>query len=68
MRAAKSTRERVEAGLPRRRRKERIFKLVGLLATTVGIVFLGDNLFFIRLSLLRYQGRYSERCPLDSVE
>jgi phosphate transport system permease protein len=41
MSAAKSTREKVEAGLPRRRRKERTFKLVGLLATTVGIVFLG---------------------------
>ena len=36
-----TTRQKVEAGLPRRRRKEFLFKSVGLLATTVGIVFLG---------------------------
>ena len=41
------TRLRVEAGLPRRRRKEFIFKLLGLLATTVGVVFLG--IFFATL-------------------
>lgn len=34
------TRERVEAGLGRRRRKEFTFRALGLLATTVGIVFL----------------------------
>ncbi|MDJ0793467.1 MAG: phosphate ABC transporter permease PstA [Woeseiaceae bacterium] len=36
-----TTREKVEAGLPRRRRKELMFKFVGMLATTVGVVFLG---------------------------
>jgi len=43
----KTTRDRVEAGLPRRRRKELMFKLVGMLATTVGVVFLG--IFFATL-------------------
>lgn len=47
MNAGKPTRQKVEAGLPRRRRKEFAFKLVGLLATTVGIVFLG--VFFATL-------------------
>ncbi|MDJ0709976.1 MAG: phosphate ABC transporter permease PstA [Woeseiaceae bacterium] len=42
-----STREKVEAGLPRRRRKELMFKFVGMLATTVGVVFLG--VFFATL-------------------
>ena len=42
-----TTRQRVEAGLPRRRRKELLFKSVGMLATTVGIVFLG--VFFATL-------------------
>ena len=42
-----STKQKVEARLPRRRRKEFMFRLVGLLATTVGIVFLG--LFFATL-------------------
>ena len=42
-----TTREKVEAGLPRRRRKELTFKLVGMLATTVGVVFLG--IFFATL-------------------
>jgi phosphate transport system permease protein len=41
------TRKKVEAGLPRRRRKELIFKLTGMLATTVGVVFLG--IFFATL-------------------
>ena len=35
-----STRERVEAGLARRNRREKLFRLFGLSATTVGIVFL----------------------------
>jgi phosphate transport system permease protein len=47
MSTGKFTKEKVAAGLPRRRRKERIFKLVGLLATTVGILFLG--VFFATL-------------------
>ena len=42
-----TTRDKVEAGLPRRRRKELIFKFVGMLATTVGVVFLG--VFFATL-------------------
>lgn len=37
---SESTRHKVAAGLARRRRKERVFRLTGLLATTVGIVFL----------------------------
>ena len=41
------TRRKVEAGLPRRRRREFMFKVVGLLATTVGVVFLG--VFFATL-------------------
>jgi phosphate transport system permease protein len=35
-----STRERVEAGLARRNGREKLFRLFGLSATTVGIVFL----------------------------
>ena len=35
-----ATQQKVAAGLQRRRRKERVFKLTGMLATTVGIVFL----------------------------
>ena len=42
-----TTRQKVEAGLPRRRRKEFLFRSVGMLATAVGIVFLG--VFFASL-------------------
>jgi phosphate transport system permease protein len=42
-----STRDKVEAGLGRRRRKERLFQGTGMLATAVGIVFLG--VFFASL-------------------
>ena len=42
-----TTREKVEAGLPRRRRKEVMFRAVGMLATTVGVLFLG--VFFATL-------------------
>ena len=42
-----TTRERVEAGLGRRRRKERLFRAAGMLATTFGILFLG--VFFANL-------------------
>jgi phosphate transport system permease protein len=42
-----NTRQKVEAGLPRRRRKEFMFKAVGMLATTVGVLFLG--VFFATL-------------------
>lgn len=41
------TRQRVAAGLARRHRSENIFKFTGLLATTVGIAFLG--VFFVNL-------------------
>lgn len=41
------TRKKVEAGLSRRRRKELIFKLTGMFATTIGVVFLG--IFFATL-------------------
>ncbi len=41
------TKQKVEAGLPRRRRKELLFKFTGMLATTVGVVFLG--VFFATL-------------------
>ncbi|RZV38593.1 MAG: phosphate ABC transporter permease PstA [Chromatiales bacterium] len=43
----RTTRQKVEAGLPRRRRKEFTFKLLGMVATAIGIVFLG--LFFASL-------------------
>jgi phosphate transport system permease protein len=43
----KTTRQKVEAGLPRRRRKEFMFKLVGMVATAIGILFLG--VFFASL-------------------
>jgi phosphate transport system permease protein len=42
-----TTRQKVEAGLPRRRRKEFMFQAVGMLATTVGVLFLG--VFFATL-------------------
>lgn len=42
-----TTRQKVEAGMPRRRRKEFLFKFTGILATAVGIVFLG--VFFASL-------------------
>lgn len=47
MTAHRTTREKVEAGLSRRRRKERTFKFIGVLATSVGILFLG--VFFATL-------------------
>jgi len=43
----KTTRQKVEAGLPRRRRKEFTFKMLGMVATAVGILFLG--VFFTSL-------------------
>lgn len=42
-----TTREKVEAGLARRRQKEYMFRLVGILATAVGVLFLG--VFFASL-------------------
>ncbi len=47
MSAAKKTLEIVEAGLVRRRRKEMAFRAVGVLATAVGVLFLG--VFFATL-------------------
>ena len=44
---SRTTRQIVEAGMPRRRRKELLFKLTGMFATTIGIVFLG--VFFASL-------------------
>lgn len=43
----RTTRQIVEAGLARRRRKEFIFRAVGVLATAVGVIFLG--VFFASL-------------------
>lgn len=43
----RTTRQIVEAGLARRRRKEFIFRAVGVLATAVGLIFLG--VFFASL-------------------
>ena len=43
----RTTRQKVEAGLRRRRRKERLFRLSGVIATLVGVVFLG--IFFTTL-------------------
>ncbi len=42
-----TTREKVEAGLARRHRKETLFRVVGMLATVVGVLFLG--VFFATL-------------------
>ena len=36
----KTSREIVEAGLGRRRRKEKLFRATGMLATAVGVIFL----------------------------
>ena len=47
MDAKRTTREIVEGGLARRRRKEYTFRLVGFFATAVGILFLG--VFFASL-------------------
>ncbi len=47
MNTTRTTREIVEAGLARRRRKELGFRLVGIFATAVGILFLG--VFFASL-------------------
>jgi phosphate transport system permease protein len=47
MDAKRTTREIVEGGLARRRRKEYTFRLVGFFATAVGIMFLG--VFFASL-------------------
>jgi phosphate transport system permease protein len=44
---SRGTRGRMEAGLKRRHRREALFRLAGLLATAVGIVFLG--VFFVSL-------------------
>jgi len=43
----RTTREIVEAGLSRRQRKEFLFRLLGILATAVGVLFLG--VFFASL-------------------
>jgi phosphate transport system permease protein len=45
----KSAREIVEAGLARRHRKEKLFRVSGMLATAVGVIFLG--VFFATLVL-----------------
>ena len=47
MSTGKTTRQKVEAGLPRRRRREFTFRMLGMLATAIGIVFLG--VFFTSL-------------------
>ena len=41
MGSQKKTRQKVEAGLARRRRREALFRGAGMLATTVGVLFLG---------------------------
>ncbi len=47
MKTTRTTRELVESGLAKRRRKEHAFRLVGILATAIGILFLG--VFFASL-------------------
>ena len=47
MTSKQTTREKVEAGLAARYLKERVFKLTGMVATMVGILFLG--VFFVDL-------------------
>jgi phosphate transport system permease protein len=41
MESSQETRRKVEAGLGKRRRRERLFQAAGMLATAVGIAFLG---------------------------
>jgi phosphate transport system permease protein len=45
--SSRETRLRVEAGLARRHRREKLFRFAGVVATTVGVAFLG--VFFIDL-------------------
>ncbi len=47
MESSQQTYRKVEAGLKKRRRREMLFRSAGVLATTVGIVFLG--VFFVDL-------------------
>lgn len=47
LKSSRDTRKIVEAGLARRRRRELIFQGAGIVATTVGVVFLG--VFFLDL-------------------
>jgi phosphate transport system permease protein len=47
MESSQTTRRKVEAGLAKRHRRERLFKFAGMGATTVGVVFLG--VFFVDL-------------------
>jgi phosphate transport system permease protein len=47
MESSMETRRKVEAGLVKRHRREKLFQFAGMIATTVGIVFLG--VFFIDL-------------------
>ena len=63
MDAARTTREKVEAGLLRRRRKERWFRLSGVAATAVGIIFLG--VFFLTLILKGSSAFQQTRIQLD---
>jgi phosphate transport system permease protein len=48
----KTSRQIVEAGLARRRRKEKLFRATGMIATAVGVIFLG--LFFATLIFQGY--------------
>ena len=63
MDAARTTREKVEAGLLRRRRKERWFRLSGVAATAVGIIFLG--VLFLTLILKGSSAFQQTRIQLD---
>lgn len=47
MNNANTTRQKLESGLGARRRRERLFQIIGILATAVGIVFL--SVFFFTL-------------------
>jgi phosphate transport system permease protein len=47
MESSQITRRKVEAGLGRRRRRELLFQIAGMLATSVGVAFLG--VFFVNL-------------------
>ncbi len=59
----KTAREIVEAGLARRRRKEKLFRATGMLATAVGVVFLG--LFFATLIVQGYSAFAQTFIQLD---
>ena len=61
----RDTRRIVEAGLARRHRRERMFRLFGMLATAVGVIFLG--VFFVTLAGKGASAFVQTRIQLDVI-